>query len=50
MGIIVVTIQYRLAQFGFAATGDESFPGNFGLWDQNMALKFLQQILQNFNW
>uniref|UniRef100_A0A183BQ49 COesterase domain-containing protein n=1 Tax=Globodera pallida TaxID=36090 RepID=A0A183BQ49_GLOPA len=47
-GLVFVTIQYRLAMFGFAATGADSFAGNYGLWDQAMALQFLHKNLPKF--
>uniref|UniRef100_A0A914YRK8 Carboxylesterase type B domain-containing protein n=1 Tax=Panagrolaimus superbus TaxID=310955 RepID=A0A914YRK8_9BILA len=48
-GIIVVTIQHRLGPFGFLTTGDSRLPGNYGLWDQLEALKFVNKIIDKFN-
>uniref|UniRef100_A0A914Q8L5 Carboxylesterase type B domain-containing protein n=1 Tax=Panagrolaimus davidi TaxID=227884 RepID=A0A914Q8L5_9BILA len=47
-GIIVVTINYRLGPFGFFTTGDSNAPGNYGLWDQVEALKFIQKVIPAF--
>ncbi|KAH7701858.1 CRE-GES-1 protein [Aphelenchoides avenae] len=47
-GIVVVAVQYRLAVYGFASTGDETLPGNLGLWDQVSALKFVQENIRGF--
>ncbi|KAI6177773.1 Carboxylic ester hydrolase [Aphelenchoides bicaudatus] len=46
--IILVAVQYRLAVFGFASTGKQDLPGNFGLFDQAEALKFVYRNIKAF--
>nr|WCC58151.1 carboxylesterase [Pharsalia antennata] len=46
--VIVVTISYRLGPFGFLSTGDYVIPGNYGLKDQNMALKWVKRNIEYF--
>ncbi|RXG54658.1 putative sodium-dependent multivitamin transporter, partial [Armadillidium vulgare] len=46
--IILVTIQYRLGILGFLSTEDEILPGNMGLKDQQLALKWVQQNIECF--
>jgi carboxylesterase type B len=38
--IVLVTLNYRIGALGFLASGDAVFPGNLGLWDQRLALKW----------
>jgi hypothetical protein len=38
--IIFVSVAYRVGIFGFLSTGDDTIPGNFGLWDQKMAIEW----------
>ncbi|XP_033228941.1 esterase FE4-like [Belonocnema kinseyi] len=46
--IVLVTINYRLGLLGFLSTGDSVAPGNFGLKDQVLALKWVQKNIQVF--
>ncbi|CEF70375.1 Carboxylesterase, type B domain-containing protein [Strongyloides ratti] len=40
--IIFISFNYRLGPLGFLSTGDEVLPGNVGLWDMIMALKWVK--------
>ncbi|XP_074113560.1 esterase FE4-like isoform X1 [Cotesia typhae] len=46
--IVLVTINYRLGVLGFLNLEDEACPGNQGLKDQVMALKWVQQNIAKF--
>ncbi|XP_071440640.1 esterase FE4 [Hetaerina americana] len=46
--IVLVTINYRLGPLGFLSTGDDVCPGNWGLKDQALALKWVQQNISAF--
>ena len=46
--VIVVTINYRLAQYGFLSSGDKELPGNLGLWDQHLAIKWVHDNIHAF--
>ncbi|KAK3084930.1 hypothetical protein FSP39_021564 [Pinctada imbricata] len=46
--VIVVTINYRLGVFGFATLKNEILKGNYGLWDQIEALKWIKQNIYAF--
>ncbi|KAJ8317909.1 hypothetical protein KUTeg_003000 [Tegillarca granosa] len=46
--VIVVTINYRLNIFGFLSTGDDASVGNYGLWDQLEAIKWVRSNIFAF--
>ncbi|XP_031783698.1 esterase E4 [Nasonia vitripennis] len=46
--IVLVTVNYRLATFGFMSTGDARAPGNLGLKDQVVALRWVQKNIASF--
>ncbi|CAJ0921725.1 unnamed protein product, partial [Mesorhabditis belari] len=47
-GIVVVTIQYRLGQFGFLTLNDSVITPNLGLWDQTLGLQWIQDNIGKF--
>uniref|UniRef100_A0A146LW53 Carboxylic ester hydrolase n=1 Tax=Lygus hesperus TaxID=30085 RepID=A0A146LW53_LYGHE len=46
--VVLVLIHYRLNGFGFVSLGDEVLPGNNGLKDQAMALKWVNENIEHF--
>lgn len=46
--VVVVTFNYRLGALGFLSTADINSPGNYGILDQAMALKWIHQNIENF--
>merc|ERR1711971_920385 len=46
--IVLVTVQYRLGPLGWLTTADGEAPGNYGLQDQLLALKWVQQHIGAF--
>ncbi|XP_033207284.1 esterase FE4-like isoform X2 [Belonocnema kinseyi] len=46
--VILVTLNFRLAIFGFLSTGDSVCPGNFGMKDQVLALKWVKSNIISF--
>ncbi|CAL8114282.1 unnamed protein product [Orchesella dallaii] len=46
--VILVTVNYRLGVLGFLSTGDEENPGNWGLKDQALAIKWVVDNISRF--
>lgn len=46
--IVYVNINYRLGALGFLATGSRAAPGNMGMKDQVLALKWIRTNIRNF--
>ncbi|CAH1963415.1 unnamed protein product [Acanthoscelides obtectus] len=46
--VVLVVTNYRLGALGFLTTGDEVVPGNNGLKDQNLALRWIQNNIKFF--
>lgn len=46
--MVIVTVHYRVNAFGFLSTGTKEAPGNIGLKDQVMALKWVQKHIKSF--
>ncbi|KAH9514797.1 hypothetical protein Btru_023656 [Bulinus truncatus] len=46
--IIVVTINYRLGLLGFLSTENEASLGNYGMWDQVLAIKWVKDNIASF--
>ncbi|XP_077999627.1 neuroligin-4, X-linked-like [Glandiceps talaboti] len=47
-GVVVVTVNYRLAALGFMSTDDDASPGNYGLQDNIKALQWVRDNIANF--
>ncbi|KAH6929829.1 hypothetical protein HPB50_005980 [Hyalomma asiaticum] len=46
--VIGVGFNYRVSIFGFLTAGSKEFPGNWGLWDQNLALQWVKKNIGAF--
>ena len=46
--IVLVTVQYRLGPLGWLTTADAEAPGNYGLQDQLLALRWVQKHIGAF--
>ncbi|XP_050428100.1 juvenile hormone esterase-like [Adelges cooleyi] len=46
--VVLVSINYRLGLLGFLSTEDEVIPGNFGMKDQVMALRWVKENIGHF--
>lgn len=48
LGVVVVTINYRLGALGFLTSGDDILPGNYGVRDQLAAMKWVNENIAMF--
>ncbi|XP_060526017.1 carboxylic ester hydrolase-like isoform X2 [Cylas formicarius] len=46
--MIIVVVNYRISSFGFLSTGDDVIPGNAGLKDQLLGLKWVNKYISAF--
>ncbi|XP_046742019.1 venom carboxylesterase-6-like [Diprion similis] len=46
--VILVTMNFRLGPLGFLSTEDMASPGNYGLKDQNQAMRWIQENIAAF--
>ncbi|XP_053378652.1 bile salt-activated lipase-like [Mercenaria mercenaria] len=46
--VIYVTINYRLSAYGFLASKKFGLKGNYGLWDQHMAIQWVHENIEAF--
>ncbi|CAN7980056.1 unnamed protein product [Ixodes pacificus] len=46
--VVYVSFNYRLGFFGFLSLETPELPGNMGLWDQNLVLKWVQRNIEHF--
>ncbi|KAL1425365.1 hypothetical protein MTO96_019251 [Rhipicephalus appendiculatus] len=46
--VVFVSFNYRLNVFGYLSSDTDEAPGNWGLWDQNLLLKWVQRNIRFF--
>lgn len=46
--VVYVSVNYRVGPYGFLTTGDDVARGNYGLWDQTLALQWVQEHITSF--
>ena len=46
--VVFVTINYRISVLGFLSSGDHTLPGNYGLWDQHIAIQWVHDNIEHF--
>ncbi|CAN7941077.1 unnamed protein product, partial [Ixodes hexagonus] len=46
--VIYVNMNHRMGILGFLTSGTKELPGNLGLWDQNLVLKWVRDNIRHF--
>ena len=46
--VILVTFNYRVSFLGFLSTSEDNRSGNYGLWDQHMAIQWVHDHITDF--
>ncbi|XP_023347307.1 esterase E4 isoform X2 [Eurytemora carolleeae] len=46
--LVIVTVEYRVGALGFLSDGYDSVPGNYGISDVILALRWVQQAISDF--
>lgn len=46
--VVLVTLNYRLSAFGFMSLGSAEYPGNMALRDQQLALRWVNEHIDQF--
>ncbi|KAK8788052.1 hypothetical protein V5799_022171 [Amblyomma americanum] len=46
--VVFVTFNYRVSMFGYLSAKNPDLPGNMGLWDQVLVLKWVQKNIDRF--
>lgn len=47
-GVVVVVVNFRTHLMGYFSTGDSGAPGNYGLWDQQLAIRWVRDHIEDF--
>lgn len=48
-GVVYVAGNYRLGRLGFMSTEDEAAPGNYGMLDQVLLMRWVKENIEHFN-
>lgn len=46
--VVAVSLNYRLGAFGFLSSPNDGLPGNYGLWDQQLAIMWVKNNIADY--